>query len=163
MGQFPICKLKWDLLRTSVTACTIDKNTFSAPFGIFYVRTEIWKENFSKKVLYKPLMGCFLFSNSHFQMGVSVIGFAVNFGLWILSMILANNALRFMVIDMSKDICSKFTSFRLENSCPDLQTLISQSYLDFFGVWYMPDCKRHSSVPFHGNLVWQPYGVKKIA
>ena len=41
MGQFLICKLKWDLLRTSVTACTIDKNTFSAPFGIFYVRTEI--------------------------------------------------------------------------------------------------------------------------
>ena len=41
MGQFPICKLKWDLLRTSVTACTIDKNTFSAPFGVFYVRTEI--------------------------------------------------------------------------------------------------------------------------
>ena len=34
MGQFPICKLKWDLLRTSVTACTIDKNTFSAPFGM---------------------------------------------------------------------------------------------------------------------------------
>ena len=41
MGQFPICKLKWDLLRTSVTACTIDKDTFSAPFGIFYLRTEI--------------------------------------------------------------------------------------------------------------------------
>jgi len=41
MGQFPICKLKWDLLRTSVIACTIDKNTFSAPFGIFYVKTEI--------------------------------------------------------------------------------------------------------------------------
>jgi len=41
MGQFPICKLKWDLLKTSVTACTIDKNTFYAPFGIFYVRTEI--------------------------------------------------------------------------------------------------------------------------
>jgi len=41
MGQFPICKLKWDLLRSSVTACTIDENTFSAPFGIFYVRTEI--------------------------------------------------------------------------------------------------------------------------
>ena len=41
MGQFPICKLKWDLSRTSVTACTIDKNIFSAPFGIFYVRTEI--------------------------------------------------------------------------------------------------------------------------
>ena len=41
MGQFPICKLRWDLLRTSVTSCTIDENTFSAPFGIFYVRTEI--------------------------------------------------------------------------------------------------------------------------
>ena len=41
MGTFPICKLKWDLLRTSVTACTIDKNTFSPPFGILYVRTEI--------------------------------------------------------------------------------------------------------------------------
>ena len=40
MGQFPICKLKWDLLRTSVTACTIDKDTFSAPFGTFYVTTE---------------------------------------------------------------------------------------------------------------------------
>ena len=41
MGQFTICKLKWDLLRTSITACTIDKNTFSAPFGIFLVQTEI--------------------------------------------------------------------------------------------------------------------------
>ena len=41
MELFPICKLKWDLLRTSVKACTIDNNTFSAPFGIFYVRTEI--------------------------------------------------------------------------------------------------------------------------
>ena len=41
MGQFPICKLKWDLLRTSITACTIDENTFSAPFGIFYVKTDI--------------------------------------------------------------------------------------------------------------------------
>ena len=41
MGQFPICKMKWDLLRTSITACVIDKNTFSAPFGIFYMRTEI--------------------------------------------------------------------------------------------------------------------------
>ena len=41
MGQFPICKLKWDLLRTWVTAFTIDKDTFSAPFGIFYVRIEI--------------------------------------------------------------------------------------------------------------------------
>ena len=45
MGQFPICKLKWDFLRTSITACTIDRNTF----GMFYVRTEIWKEIFQKK------------------------------------------------------------------------------------------------------------------
>ena len=41
MGQFPICKLKGGLLKSSVTACTIDKNAFSAPFGISYMRTEI--------------------------------------------------------------------------------------------------------------------------
>ena len=45
MGQFPVCKLKWDLLRTSVTACSIDKNTFIAPFGIFHVRMEIFKKS----------------------------------------------------------------------------------------------------------------------
>ena len=45
-GAISICKLKWDLLMTSITACTIDECTFSAPFGIFYVRTEIWKEMF---------------------------------------------------------------------------------------------------------------------
>ena len=39
------------------------------------------KRNFSKKVIYKPLMGCSLFSNSHFQMGVTVMGFAEHFGL----------------------------------------------------------------------------------
>ena len=49
--EFPICKLIWDLLRTSVTACKIDKNTFSAPFGIFYVKNANLKRNFSKKVL----------------------------------------------------------------------------------------------------------------
>ena len=54
MGQFPICKLKWDLLRTSITACTIDENTFSVPFGIFYVRREIWKEIFQKKSYTTP-------------------------------------------------------------------------------------------------------------
>ena len=32
---------EWDLLRDSITACTIDENTFSAPFGILYVRKEI--------------------------------------------------------------------------------------------------------------------------
>ena len=40
-GNFPFCKLKRDLLRTSVRACTIHKNTFSVPFGFFYVKTEI--------------------------------------------------------------------------------------------------------------------------
>ena len=54
MGQFPICKLKWDLFMTSITACTIDKNTFSAPFGIFYARTEIWKEIFQKESYTNP-------------------------------------------------------------------------------------------------------------
>ena len=38
------------------------------------------KRNISKKVIYKPLMGCSLFSNSHFQMGVTVMGFAEHFG-----------------------------------------------------------------------------------
>ena len=70
------------MLRTSVTACIIHNNTFSAPFGIFYVRTEIWKEIFQKKIIYKPLMGCSLFQNSHFQMGVTVMGFPEHFGQW---------------------------------------------------------------------------------
>ena len=48
MGQFPICKLRWDLLRTSVTAGSIHKNTFSASFGIFYLKTQIWKQIFQK-------------------------------------------------------------------------------------------------------------------
>ena len=39
-GAISHCKLKWDLLRTSVTACTIDKNTYLAPFGTFYVKME---------------------------------------------------------------------------------------------------------------------------
>ena len=54
MGQFPMCKLKWDLFRTSVTACTVDKTIFSAPFGIFYVRMEICKENFQKSPIQPP-------------------------------------------------------------------------------------------------------------
>ena len=53
---------------------------FSAPFGIFYMKTEIWKQFFQKKILYNPLMGCFPFTNYHFQMGVTVMGFAEDFG-----------------------------------------------------------------------------------
>ena len=45
MGQFPICKLKWDLLRTSFTACTINKNTFSAPFGIRKFEKKFFKKS----------------------------------------------------------------------------------------------------------------------
>ena len=75
MGQFSICKLKWDLLRTSVTACTFDENTFSAPF-----ENGNLKRNFTREFVYKPLMGCSLFSNSHFQMGITVMGFAEHFG-----------------------------------------------------------------------------------
>ena len=56
--------------KTSVTACTINKNTFSAPFGILYVRTEIRKEIFQKNSYTTP----------HFQMGVTVIGFVDAFG-----------------------------------------------------------------------------------
>ena len=36
--------------------------------------------------MYKPLMGCSLFSNSHFQMGVTVMGFAEHFGLGLSSL-----------------------------------------------------------------------------
>ena len=84
MGQFPICKLKWDLLKTSVTACTIDKNAFSAPFGISYMRTEIWKEFFLKSHI-QPPNGVYLvfklpFPNGSYRNGVCR-------GLWALSFI----------------------------------------------------------------------------
>ena len=65
-GVLPICKLKWDFLRTSVTACIIHKNIFSAPFGIFYMRTEIWKKKFQKISYTTPQWGA-----SHLQTPVS--------------------------------------------------------------------------------------------
>ena len=40
-GAISHLQTEMKFLRTSITACTIDKNTFSAPFGISYVRTEI--------------------------------------------------------------------------------------------------------------------------
>ena len=40
-GAISHLQTEMGFLRTSVTACAIDKNTFSAPFGNFYVRTEI--------------------------------------------------------------------------------------------------------------------------
>ena len=54
MGYFPICKLKWDLLSASVTACKIDKDTFSAPFGIFYVNQKFEKKFFKKSPIQPP-------------------------------------------------------------------------------------------------------------
>ena len=50
MGQFPICKLKWDWLRTSVTACTIDKNKYIfCPIWNLLCENGNLKRNFSKK------------------------------------------------------------------------------------------------------------------
>ena len=45
-----------------------------------------WKfeKIFFKKSPINPLMGCSLFSNYHFQMGVTVMGFAEHFGLCVL-------------------------------------------------------------------------------
>ena len=51
-------------LRTSVAAYTIDRNTFSAPFGIFYVRTEIQKEIFQKKSYIAPQWGTLYFQTT---------------------------------------------------------------------------------------------------
>ena len=62
MGQFPICNLKWDFFRTSVTACII----FSVPFGIFLMRMEIWKKKFQKISYKTPQWGAF-----HLQTPVS--------------------------------------------------------------------------------------------
>ena len=66
MGQFPICKLKWDFLRTSVVACIINENIFSAPFGIFYMRTDILKKKFQEIFYTNPQWG-----TSHLQTPVS--------------------------------------------------------------------------------------------
>ena len=42
-----------------------------------------WKfeKKFFKKIIYNALMGCSLFSNSHFQMGVTIMGLQSTFGL----------------------------------------------------------------------------------
>ena len=79
MGQCPICKLKWDLSRTSVTACRIDKSTFSAPFGISYVKTEILKRIFPKKPI-QPPNGVLPICKLLFPNRRTVMGFAEHFG-----------------------------------------------------------------------------------
>ena len=49
-----------------------------------HLESFMWERKFekkiSKKILYNPLMGCSLFANSRFQMGVTVMGFAEHFG-----------------------------------------------------------------------------------
>ena len=50
---------------TSITACIIHKNIFSAPLGIFYVKTEIWKQNFQKN----PPNCKLLFPNGSYRNG----------------------------------------------------------------------------------------------
>ena len=113
MGQFPICKLKWDLLRTSITACTIDKNTFSAPFGIFYVRTEIWKEIFQK---IKNPHFIIIFSNkSYFFANKSISKwFQLSFEVHNLSVAQFSKKLKFSVIFYPKSL--KFIKIELEKS-----------------------------------------------
>ena len=48
-GAISHLQTEMGFLRASVTAYTIEKDTFSAPFGIFYVRTEMLKEIFQKR------------------------------------------------------------------------------------------------------------------
>ena len=66
MGEFPICQLEWDLLRTSIKACTVDKNIFSASFGIF-LRGNL-KRDFPKSHIQTP-NGVFLISKLPFPNG----------------------------------------------------------------------------------------------
>ena len=60
-GAISHLQTEMGFLGTSVTAYTIDENTFSAPFGIFYVRTESWKEIFQKKSFTNPQLGASYF------------------------------------------------------------------------------------------------------
>ena len=49
-----------------------------------HLESFMWERKFekkiSKKIPYNPLMGCSSFANSRFQMGVTVMGFAEDFG-----------------------------------------------------------------------------------
>ena len=55
-------------LRTSVTACIMNNITFSAPFGIFYVRME-FEKNFFKKSPIQPPNRAFLIFKLPFPNG----------------------------------------------------------------------------------------------
>ena len=51
------------------------------PIWILLYENGNLKKEISKNILYNPSMGCFPFANSRFQMGVTVTGFAEDFGL----------------------------------------------------------------------------------
>ena len=53
-GAISHLQTEMGFLRTSITAYTIDENTFSAPFGIFYVKTENLKTQISKNPIKPP-------------------------------------------------------------------------------------------------------------
>ena len=55
------------------------------PIWNFLCENRNLKRIFSKKVLHNPLMGHSLFSNFHFQMRVTIMGFAEHFGLSVAS------------------------------------------------------------------------------
>ena len=65
-GAISHLQTKMGFLRTSVTACMIHKNIFSAPFRISYMRTEIWKKKFWKISYTTPQWGA-----SHLQTPIS--------------------------------------------------------------------------------------------
>jgi len=55
------------------------KYIFCPIWNLLYENGNLKKE-ISKNILYNPPMGCFPFANSRFQMGVTVMGFAEDFG-----------------------------------------------------------------------------------
>ena len=54
MGQFSIYKLKWDLLRASITACTIDKKHFLPHLESFMLERKFEKKFFKKNNIQTP-------------------------------------------------------------------------------------------------------------
>ena len=56
------------------------KCIFCPIWNLLYENKNLKKE-ISRNILYNPPMGCFPLANSHFQMGVTVMGFAEHFGL----------------------------------------------------------------------------------
>ena len=66
------------------------KYIFCPIWNLLYEKGNFKKE-ISKNILCNPPMGCFPFANSRFQMGVTVMGFAEDFGHWLLKLVLQLN------------------------------------------------------------------------